>query len=248
MQHVILDVETGGLDPTRHSILSIGMLKTSLHFKELRSIQVNVRHSPFVVDAQALDAKGIDLRSASAWDTPDQAKHKISKFLGVTSDVEKPNHKNETMYKLVGVNVTLYIQFLQRFLGDDVYRKIFDTRPIEITSDYLLLQKTGVVPTPKNYRLEGMLDALGIKYDTTKQHDSLYDVEIARQLAFQLSKRGLVLRDAVRSYVKRYGGDLNNIMSCYQDEKNTVKNLRTLRNSKSTSKRSKTNPKKSPTK
>jgi DNA polymerase III epsilon subunit-like protein len=229
MQHIIINAKTGGLDPTLHSLLSIALVKTSMRFQEIKSLHLRIRHSPFIVDAHALDAKGVDLREASTWDTPEQAKGKLYKFLGVTSDVEKPNGRSDMLYKLVGANVTFYIQFLQRFLGDDVYRKLFDTRPIEITSDYQLLQKCGVVPAPRNHRLVGMVEALGIPYNPTNSHDASYDAEIARQIAYQLGKRSTMLKDAFSAFVKRYGGDVSEIAKCYDSPEKTSKLLKTLK-------------------
>ncbi len=78
---LFLDTETGGLDPRKHSLLSIGLVVGDGP-KVVNSLEILVRHEPFVVSAGGMKVNRIDLvqHAAAALD-PDMALGVLNVFL-----------------------------------------------------------------------------------------------------------------------------------------------------------------------
>ena len=62
---LFIDTETGGLDPASHSLLSVGLVVGD-GSKVLNSLEILIRHEPYVVSAGGMAVNRIDLVRHSA--------------------------------------------------------------------------------------------------------------------------------------------------------------------------------------
>ena len=62
---LFIDTETGGLDPARHSLLSVGLVVGDGP-RVLNSLEILIRHEPYVVSAGGMAVNRIDLVQHSA--------------------------------------------------------------------------------------------------------------------------------------------------------------------------------------
>jgi DNA polymerase III epsilon subunit-like protein len=229
MNYIVLDTETGGLATETHSLLSVAFIKTTSRYQELKDIHLKIRHPEFCVTPRAMEINKIDLRESAAWIDPMEARLALLDFLGVDKDIGSKTGIYPT-YTAVGANINFDIGFLKKFFGEPTWNNIFYHRSEDVMTVFRELQKTGIIPAPKGYALEQLLNALGIKSDPDCLHDALYDARQALAAAREMQRRGDVLGDALKQYVKRYGGDLNAILKCYRGAGTQAK-LKKLRQS-----------------
>lgn len=107
--YLFVDTETGGLDPARHSLLSIGLVVGDPG-QVRHSLEVFLKHDTYVVDGGSMKVNRIDLarHHASAMDAP-TARAVLEVFLQQYFPC-----RNEPI-TLVGHNVAFDRAFLQRW-------------------------------------------------------------------------------------------------------------------------------------
>ena len=108
---LFLDTETGGLDPRSHSLLSLGLVVGDGP-RVANSLEILIRHEPYVVSAGGMKVNRIDLvqHSATALD-PDMALTVLDVFL----DQHFPHRCKPII--LAGHNVAFDRGFLGTFLA-----------------------------------------------------------------------------------------------------------------------------------
>ena len=227
MKYIVMDTETGGLLSDTHSLLSVALIKTTTRFQELDSIHVKIRQPVFVVTYKAMEKNKIDLRDTQSWVEPDAARKLLLDFLNADAGVATRTDLYPE-YTACGTNINFDIGFMKNFLGEVTWNNLFYHRSEDIMSVFRELQKTGVIPTPKGHALHQMLSALGLEFDPDGMHDALYDAQMALAAAREMQRRGDLLKDALEVYVKRHGGDLDEVMKCYRGSGNKSK-LKQLR-------------------
>lgn len=227
MNYIVLDTETGGLDCEIHSLLSIGMVKTTTRFQVIDELHIKIRHDVFHVDVGSLEVNRIDLREAKQWMTPKDAKAAVLDFLGVDASITDKGNVMPT-YTACGVNVQFDVGFMKKFMGEQLWNKIFYHRLEEITSNFREMQKTGIIPATRGYKQFMMLEALGIEFDHDDLHDALNDAKLATDAAREMQVRNDILTTALRAYVAQHGGDMDAVIKAYHEPKR-VKALKQLR-------------------
>jgi len=166
---IFLDVETSGLT-LENRLLEIGFIVTNLDYKELTKGKL------FVEDYGVDDEKSMRV-----------VKWKRKK--GMTSREvfqyfeELKTSLNVDRFVIFGWNVSFDVAFLLKFLGNKYY-EIFSEKPIDVSSIYFYLFN-------ENTSLKRALRNLRIKFDESKLHDSLYDVEVTLKLWERLRKVSL---------------------------------------------------------
>lgn len=90
MRFVAVDCETGGLDKTKHSLLTLHMRVLDINLDVIDQISIAVKHSVYHVTPGALKVNGIDLVKHDQIAVPvENAAFMISGFLEVHSREEK---------------------------------------------------------------------------------------------------------------------------------------------------------------
>jgi DNA polymerase III epsilon subunit-like protein len=227
VKYVIVDLHTGGFDSKTHSLLSVAMIKTTANFQRLDDLYIRIRHETFHVTSGSLENTGMDLRRSGTWSDAATARKQILEFLDAPEDVETSTTLKPG-YVAIGTNIGFDIMFLKQFLGERTVNNLISHRFEEVTSNFRDLQKTGVIGSVNGYMLWQMLEALGIKVDSTATRTALENAELALQASVEMHRRTLLLADALKLYVKRYGGNLKPILKCYR-EKNPMTKLKGLR-------------------
>jgi DNA polymerase III epsilon subunit-like protein len=170
--YLFLDTETGGLDQDKHSLLSIGLVVGDDAVVQ-DSLEILIRHEPYVVSAGGMAVNRIDLvqHHASAL-TPEAALATLEGFCGRHFPSGEP-------ITLVGHNVSFDRNFLAVFyaslnrpLEPRISHRIIDTHslaaalrdagrlPIDGLSSSALFQHFGIV-IPEAKRHTALGDALG---------------------------------------------------------------------------------------
>ena len=177
---VVLDTETGGLNPDTTSILSFGACL--LEDPTVRT-EVFIAESPYCVEAGARKVNGIDLVKHDAMAFPPvSAWNKIKMFLrqgGVTG--------------VAGHNVAFdlgYMRRLHRLAGDETpFDKIVGRRPLDTMIIAAFLKQTGRLPEEQKLGLTDLLAFYGIERDGA--HTALGDaVATAALLNTMIAQEG----------------------------------------------------------
>lgn len=172
LQHpyLFLDTETGGLDLERHSLLSIGLVVGDDGV--LRdSLEILIRHEPYVVSAGGMAVNRIDLvQHDKAALEPTAALERLSAFL-----LEHFPDPDATIV-LVGHNVTFDRNFLATFfarhgqpLEPRISHRIIDTHSIAAA-----LRDAGRLPI-ESLSSSALFAHFGIQIPEAKRHTALGD-------------------------------------------------------------------------
>ncbi len=179
--YLFVDTETGGLDPGRHSLLSIGLVLGD--GGEVRhSLELFLRHDTYVVDGGGMKVNRIDL-----------AKHHgeamdggtLMAVLDVFLDQFFPC-KKEPIF-LVGHNVAFDRDFLQAFwkqMGRD-FEPRFSHRLIDTHSLAAGLRDAGRLPV-ESLSSTALFAHFGIEVAEEKRHTALGDALATFELYWKL--------------------------------------------------------------
>lgn len=177
VQFLFLDTETGGLDPDRHSILSIGLAVVS-RTDVVDTLEIDVREPRLFAEKSALAINRIDLAEhVKTALTPSAAVDRIIDFIGKWPELLSENNK----VVLFGHNILFDIQFLKRlfcFTGHD-YASFFSHRNVDTSSILRYLHIKGAFKEDIS-ALGAALDHFGINEDP--RHRALQDSVLTAKL------------------------------------------------------------------
>lgn len=177
----IIDTETGGLDPSKHSLLSIGMILTNQMFDTVAKKEWMIRHDTYVVTEEAMSVNQIDLHehNKKAQDTKMVAEDLIefiAKYL-------PPNEK----LIIVGQNTIFDLDFITHFLTNEVkmesWNDLVDRHFVDLQSITAFFNMTDVLVT-NGLGLDHVLDALNIPKHN--RHSALADAEMTKTAMSQM--------------------------------------------------------------
>lgn len=160
---VFTDVETGGTDAERHSLLTVGLVTLDATTLEVtRPTLVRVRDHPYRVEADALAVNGIDVARHHA-DAVERetAANEVRAYL---------QYRRRKRVMLGGHNVQFDVRFLRALLPDYhelVLGGVVDTKP---TAQFLI--HAGVLPRTLDTSLGALAAHFGV---TFRAHDALED-------------------------------------------------------------------------
>lgn len=176
MKLLWIDTETGGLDPTVHSLLSLGLVVTEPSGGQA-STEILFRHPVYTVDADALAVNRIDLvRHHAKACEPAHAASLMAAFIG-------RHFSGEEEIQLAGHNVAFDIAFLGRFLrqhAPTIYAR-FSHRMMDTMVLATALQHAGVLPR-HNMGLSSLLAHYGIQLPDALRHTALGDASATERL------------------------------------------------------------------
>lgn len=165
MNLLFADVETGGLDPEKHSLLQVGMAAYK-DGKIIDTLNIFIKGDTYCVTPEALKINNLDLAEVK--------KNGVDKFAAVDLIV-KFIEKNFGTEKpiLVGHNVNFDKNFLQKlfFYTSNNIEKFIGHRMIDTTSLLLALCDIGIVPF-EACNSKGAFEHFNID---VKLHDALED-------------------------------------------------------------------------
>lgn len=145
---VFIDTETGGLDPSRHSLLQIALMRYDEHKDEiLDTFSCHITNPTICADLVALSINGIDPFKYYADSlVPGIARRKIIEFLAAS----------ETPARLAGHNVAFDYAFLTKlFNGSEFSLKTYvDYHLIDTITMIGVLKMLGQLPAEFPYSLK----------------------------------------------------------------------------------------------
>ena len=179
---LFLDTETGGLDPRSHSLLSLGLVVGDGP-RVANSLEILVKHEPYVVSAGGMKVNRIDLvqHSAAALE-PAMALTVLNVFL----DQHFP-HRCQPII-LAGHNVGFDQAFLKVFLegqGLDLETR-FSHRIVDTHSIATALRDAGKLPL-ENLSSTALFAHFGINIPEAKRHTALGDSLATFELYWKLT-------------------------------------------------------------
>jgi len=104
MKMLFIDTETGGLDPSKHSLLDIGMVATD-NEKIIGTYQTYIKENEYIVAPEALEVNNLNLK---------EVKEKGKKYYAVIDDINCfiKNRFLDNKPVLVGHNVSFDFNFI----------------------------------------------------------------------------------------------------------------------------------------
>jgi DNA polymerase-3 subunit epsilon/ribonuclease T len=170
---VFVDVETGGRDPARHPLLTVGLVTLDEAGQITRPLHLFVRHPEYCVEPGALAVTGIDLLLHDrAAQPPAEVAEQIRAYAAGVGRV-----------MLGGHNVDFDLRFLRPLLPDlgRVFRRgHVDTK---LTAQFLI--HAGVLPHTLGTPLSQLTRHFGIDYAA---HDALEDATATARVYVELLK------------------------------------------------------------
>jgi len=186
MKLVITDVETGGLDPAYHSLLSIAMVMYDTERGEGRGGKITSVYTADVlpvtgtyhVSPEALQVNKIDLlQHSKEAKKPETVIQEIIHWVSTYAEDEQP--------VIAGWNVQFDYAFLKEFLGRDVFAHLFSFRTVDLHAIIAYKAIRGEVPYTRS--LEKTARYFGILRSGRKQlHSAYFDAIITVQLLRKL--------------------------------------------------------------
>jgi DNA polymerase III epsilon subunit-like protein len=183
---VVIDVETGGLDPTHHSILTLGAAVVDYAGAILNRFYVPIREAVVSVQAEALGINGLTLQQIEAEGVP--VTEAVAMFRGwlVSNDLTK----NVT---LVGHHVAFDRAFVRRLFRlakeEALFDETFSHRMICTQSAAGLLDQAGVIRLSGSTSLDSVCAHFGIELDRKNGHHAFSDVVATAQVFQCLMRR-----------------------------------------------------------
>jgi DNA polymerase III alpha subunit (gram-positive type) len=182
---LIVDTETGGLNPSVNGILSISLKLLN----EEESLTIYFKPDPrFIYEAQALKINKLDLLQLKQQGLNfEDGSLIIHRWL-----LELQSKYNIKQFTLVGHNITFDIPFLKQIFEDDILfspfkNKMFDYHTLDTCMIGNLLRFLNVISV-ENVKLITLYTYFGGKNDLCEAHTSHFDVLMTEYIFVEMLK------------------------------------------------------------
>lgn len=169
MQRLFLDIETSGLDPSKHSILSIGIVVSSDGLEDYQSFYEEIKYDELVISPDAMAVNNIELTNQEGRISLEKADNKAFDFVKkYFSKADKP--------MAIGLNIGEFdLIFISKYMPK--LSSLMDRRSVNLNSLIYFLADINSLEFIKfkqdlSEKASIPLDnlALGLK-----KHNALYD-------------------------------------------------------------------------
>ena len=191
-KRVYIDVETTGVDCTKHGIIQLSGI-VEIDGKEKERFDYRVRpFSDDVVDPEALKVSGNTVEGVMTFASTAEIHSKFTKMLCAYID----KYSRFDKFHFIAYNAGFDSDFVRKFLeknGDKFYGSLFYYPAIDVmntAAEYFLQVRSKL----ENFKLVTVAKALDMDVDESRLHDSMYDIEITMQMHKKL--RGIVRYDS----------------------------------------------------
>ncbi len=180
-RHLVLDTETGGLDPGRHSLLTLGLVAGDAA-GPAEGLEIAVRHEPYAVSGGGMKVNRIDLAAhhEAALDPP-RALEALEAFLG-------RHYPGDAPVTLVGHNIAFDIAFLRAFMASlgRSFESRFGHRSVDTHAVAAALRDAGRLPSGLQLSSTALFAHFGIEVPEEKRHTALGDALATHALYWKL--------------------------------------------------------------
>lgn len=174
---LVLDTETGGLNPETDALLSVGLVDWH-DGAVLRSEEILIDAEHLACSAQALAVNGIDL----------DLHHSYSVSRADAASVIQEFCLPMGRPVLCGHNVQFDIGFVRRLFTPDVLRRTFSHRVVDTLQVLLYLEHAGLIPEGIA-KLDQAMQHFGLTMPEGKRHTALADALVTAELYSRLLQK-----------------------------------------------------------
>ena len=190
----VIDVETGGLDPQRHAILSLGVVALDTASGRTETLELLISDPHGDVTEEAIRKNRLDpIAVRRTGLSPKEAVHRLEDFV-------LPHLQADQKAVLAGHNVAFDIAFLRRLYrlaaAEDDFNARYGYRTVDLHSAYKLLAEAGLVPWLARASLDAIALSLVVPQDPDKRHTALGDALTTARCLWELLGRA---RSAVQA-------------------------------------------------
>ena len=183
----VIDVETGGLDPQRHALLSLGVAVLDTAIGEIAALELTVNDPHGDVMEEAIRKNRLDPAEVRRTGlSPEEAVRRLEDFL-------LPHLPTGQKAILAGHNVAFDIAFLRRLYrlasAEDDFTARYSHRAVDLHSAYMLLAEAGLVPCLASASLDAIALSLGVPQDPDRRHTALGDALTTARCLWELLER-----------------------------------------------------------
>lgn len=168
---IFVDTETGGRDPLRHPLLTIGLVTLTPQGEVARPLHLRVRHERYDVEPEAMAVNGIDLAAHhAAAQPPGEVAQAVRLYVGEVGRV-----------MLGGHNLHFDTGFLRTLLPD--LGRVFRRGRVDTKLSAQFLIHAGLLPRKVGTPLDGLAEHFGFEY---RAHDALEDAAVTARVYAEL--------------------------------------------------------------
>lgn len=180
---IVIDTETGGLDPHQHSLLTVALIVTR-NLEIIASHEWQLKHEEYHVTERALEINHIDIKEHDASAMP--VAEVIDDMLDFIDRHRQPNER----VVLLGQNTIFDKGFFEtsvEWAGQTKrYRSLVSHRYIDLMSITAFLNLTGHIRT-EGLGLDAVIEALNI--DKEHRHSALGDARMTLRAFMEMYKQ-----------------------------------------------------------
>jgi len=187
MLELIFDCETGGLDATKHPLLTLaGIIVRDGIIVECFDYKIKPFDGQELTD-EALDINGITREQIKGFEEPKVVYEKLTKLLNKYKF--KWDKDNEAKFVPVGYNVGFDIEFLRVFFENNGDKYLFSfinvRKVIDIYKGALFMHYCGLLPSLPNWKLGTLCEHFSIPLSA---HDAVEDIRATYILGLKLKQ------------------------------------------------------------
>ncbi|EYB69308.1 exonuclease [Deinococcus phoenicis] len=168
---IFVDTETGGRDPARHPLLTVGLVTLTPEGEITRPLHLRVRHEHYDVEAEAMAVNGIDLAAHHAGAQPPEE----------VADAVRAYVREVGRVMLGGHNLHFDLGFLRPLLPD--LNRVFRRGRVDTKLSAQFLIHAGVLPRKVGTPLDQLAKHFGLDYQA---HDALEDAAVTARVYAEL--------------------------------------------------------------
>lgn len=178
---IFVDTETGGTNPERHSLLSVGLVAWNYNEGVIATKEIFIKHKSYSITREAQHINKFNQAKHNELAvTPKTAVDEIKSFAITCSKKEKD-------IQLAGHNIQFDVAFLKRLFGDQhrSFSKVFSHRMIDTYSILRFLDDAGKI------RIQQLSSSSAFHYygiKAKKRHSALGDALATVELYEKLLK------------------------------------------------------------
>lgn len=168
---IFVDTETGGRDPGRNPLLTVGLVTLTPEGEVTRPLHLRVRHDHYEVDEEAMAVNGIDLEQHHAGaQPPEEVAEAVRAYAAEVGRV-----------MLGGHNLHFDTGFLRVLLPD--LRSVFRSGRVDTKLTAQFLIHAGRLPRKIGTPLDQLAAHFGFEY---RAHDALEDATVTARVYAEL--------------------------------------------------------------
>lgn len=181
MKKFFFDLETTGVNPAKNGIHQISGI-IEIDDVVVEEFDIKVRPNPkAIIEDAALEVGGVSKEQILSYQDMHNGYEELT---GILSKYVDKYDKKDKFFMIGYNNASFDNNFLRGFFlqnGDKYFGSWFWANTVDVmvmATDYLLGERQNMV----NFKLSTVADYLGVKVESDKLHDAMYDIYLTREV------------------------------------------------------------------